>query len=137
MNFKERLPEKDIDTIVKIVFQKKSIKRKQRIIRRKYILLPFNEEEEKVPYIKNTRKEFWMPKTPKLFGASWDIKLLFKGLKSKYAIEVNEAKNVQVIEALIWKAMLTLTVCRRRYTVVTNHIKSWKKRWEIQIFDGV
>jgi len=47
MNFKERLPENDIDAIVKIVFQKKSIKRKQKIIRRKYILLAFNEEEEK------------------------------------------------------------------------------------------
>jgi len=47
MNFKERLPENDIDAIVKIVFQKKSIKRKQKIIRRKCILLAFNEEEEK------------------------------------------------------------------------------------------
>jgi hypothetical protein len=47
INFKERLPENDIDAIVKIVFQKESIKRKQKIIRRKYILLAFNEEEEK------------------------------------------------------------------------------------------
>jgi putative transposase len=41
----------------------------------------------------------------KLYGARWDIELLFKELKSKYALDVLETKNVQVIEALIWTAI--------------------------------
>src|SRR5450759_2006112 len=56
----------------------------------------------------------------KLYGARWDIELLFKELKSKYALDVLETKNVQVIEALIWTAMLTLIVSRRIYNHVRN-----------------
>ena len=57
-----------------------------------------------------------------LYGARWDIELLFKELKSKYALDVLETKNVQVIEALIWTAILTLIVSRRNYSLVRNSI---------------
>lgn len=57
-----------------------------------------------------------------LYGARWDIELLFKELKSKYSLDVLETKNVQVIEALIWTAILTLIVSRRIYSLVRNSI---------------
>jgi len=41
-------------------------------------------------------------------------------LKSKYSPDVLETKNVQVIEALIWTAILTLIVSRRMYFLVRN-----------------
>ena len=41
-------------------------------------------------------------------------------MKSKYALDVLETKNVQVIEALIWTALLTLIVSRRIYSLVRN-----------------
>ena len=63
----------------------------------------------------------------KLYGARWDIELLFKELKSKYALDVLETKNVQVIEALIWTAMLTLIVSRRIYNLVRNSSSNPKK----------
>jgi putative transposase len=63
----------------------------------------------------------------KLYGARWDMELLFEELKSKYALDVLETKNVQVIEALIWKAILTLIVSRRKYTLVRNSALNPKK----------
>ncbi len=47
-----------------------------------------------------------MQNIAKLYRARWDIELLFKELKSKYALKVLETKNMQVIEAILWKAML-------------------------------
>jgi putative transposase len=58
----------------------------------------------------------------KLYGTRWDIELLFKELKSRYALDVLETKNVQIIEALIWTAMLTLIVSRRIYSLVKNSV---------------
>ena len=57
----------------------------------------------------------------KLYGARWDIELLFKELKSKYALDVRDTKNEQVIEALIWTAMLTLIVSRIIYSLVKSN----------------
>jgi putative transposase len=56
----------------------------------------------------------------KLYGTRWDIELLFKELKSKYALDILETKNVQVIEPLIWTAMLTLIVGRKMHNFVRN-----------------
>jgi len=64
----------------------------------------------------------------KLYGARWGIELLFKKLKSRYAMDVLETKNVHIIEALIWTAILTLIVSRRIYSLVkTQYIIPPKK----------
>ena len=64
----------------------------------------------------------------KLYGARWDVELLFKELKSRYALDVLETKNVQIIEALIWTAMLTLIVSRRIYSLVKNSMAHPQKK---------
>jgi IS4 transposase len=72
-------------------------------------------------YITNIQKDVLNAKDiAKLYGARWDIELLFKELKSRYALDVLETKNVQIIETLIWTAMLTLIVSRRIYSLVKN-----------------
>jgi putative transposase len=64
-------------------------------------------------YILNVQKDTLNVKIlTKLYGARWDIELLFKELKSRYALDVIETKNVQIIEAFIWTYMLTLIVSR-------------------------
>jgi len=63
----------------------------------------------------------------KLYGARWSIELLFKELKSKYALDVLETKNLQVIEALIWTAILTLIVSRRIYNLIRNSASNPEK----------
>jgi IS4 transposase len=119
----EKLSGKDFDAIVKITFKRRAYKGKQKNDEMKVRLVAvYNEEEEKYHiYITNIQKDVLNAKDiAKLYGARWDIELLFKELKSKYALDVLETKNVQVIEALIWTAMLTLIVSRRVYNLVRN-----------------
>ncbi len=84
----------------------------------------YNDEDQKHHmYITNIQKDVLNAKEiAKLYGARWDIELLFKELKSRYALDLLETKNVHIIEALIWTAMLTLIVSRRIYSLVKNSI---------------
>jgi IS4 transposase len=121
--FIEQLSGKDVDVIVKIAFKRRAYKRKQKNDEMKVRLVAvYNEDEEKYHiYITNIQRDVLNVKDiAKLYGARWDIELLFKELKSKYALDVLETKNVQVIEALIWTAMLTLIVSRRIHNLVRN-----------------
>jgi len=119
----EQLSGKDVDAIVKIAFKRRAYKGKQKNDEMKVRLVAvYNEEEEKYHiYITNIQKDVLNAKDiAKLYGARWDIELLFKELKSKYALDILETKNVQAIEALIWTAMLTLIVSRKMYNFVRN-----------------
>ena len=122
-----KLPGKNIDVIVKIAFKRRAYKGKQKQDEMKVRLVAvYNEDEEKYHiYITNIRKDILDAEDiAKLYGARWDIELLFKELKSKYALDVLETKNVQVIEALIWTAILTLIVSRRIYNLVRNSVSN-------------
>jgi len=89
----------------------------------------YNDEDEKHhKYITNIQKDVLNAKDiAKLYGTRWDIELLFKELKSRYALDVLETKNVQIIEAFIWTAMLTLIISRRIYSLVKNSTANLKK----------
>jgi putative transposase len=100
----EQLTGKDFDAIVKIAFKRKEYEGKQKNDEMKVLLVAvYNKEEEKYHiYITNIQKDVLNAKDiAKLYGARWDIELLFKELKNKYALDILETKNVHVIEALI------------------------------------
>jgi IS4 transposase len=126
----KQLSGKDLDAVVKIKFKRRAYKGKQKhdemIVR---LVAVYNDEDEKHHiYITNIQKDILNAKDiANLYGARWDIELLFKELKSKYALDVLETKNVQVIEALIWTAILTLIVSRRIYSLVRNSITQPEK----------
>jgi len=56
-----------------------------------------------------------------LYGLRWDVELIFKELKSKYALDVVDTTNPQIVEAFIWTAILTLLVSRRIYALVREN----------------
>jgi IS4 transposase len=119
----KQLSGKDIDAVVKIAFKRRGYKGKQKQDELRIRLVAvYNDKDEKHHiYITNIQKEILNTKDiASLYGARWDIEMLFKELKSKYALDVLETKNVQVIEALIWTALLTLIVSRRIYSLVRN-----------------
>jgi putative transposase len=137
----KQLSGKDLDAVVKIKFKRRVYKDKQKqdemCVR---LVAVYNDEDEKHhTYITNIQKDVLNAKDiAKLYGARWDIELLFKELKSKYALDVLETKNMQVIEALIWTAMLTLIVSRRIYSLVKNNtahpekmVRYTQERWSI------
>jgi putative transposase len=47
-----------------------------------------------------------------LYGCRWEIELVFKELKSQYALDRVNTTNRAVAEALIWASLLTLVVSR-------------------------
>jgi len=126
----KQLSGKDIDAVVKIAFKRRKYKGKQKHddMTVRFVAI-YNEEDEKHHiYITNIQKDILDAKDiANLYGARWDIELLFKELKSKYSLDVLETKNVQVIEALIWTAILTLIVSRRIYSLVRNSAKKPEK----------
>lgn len=54
----------------------------------------------------------------RLYSMRWEIEIVFKELKSHYALDEFRTTNAQVVEALIWSALLTLVVSRRLHTLV-------------------
>jgi len=119
----KQLSGKDIDAVVKIAFKRREYKGKQKQDEMNVRLVAvYNDEDEKYHiYITNIQKDILNARDiANLYGARWDIELLFKELKNKYALDVLETKNVQVIEALIWTAILTLIVSRRIHSLVRN-----------------
>lgn len=137
----KQLSGKDLDAVVKITFKRRAYKGKQKQDEMNVRLVAiYNSEEENYHiYITNIQKNVLDAKDiAKLYGARWDIELLFKELKSKYALDVLDTKNEQVIEALIWTAMLTLIVSRRIYSIVKNStahpekmVRYTQERWSI------
>lgn len=55
-----------------------------------------------------------------LYGMRWEIELIFKELKSRYAIDKLESSNPNVVEALIWIGILTMIVSRRLHHVIRS-----------------
>lgn len=86
-------------------------------------LLYSTEDEEKYHvYLTNISKDVLGPEDiAKLYGARWDIELIFKELKSRYALDVVNTTNPQIVEAYIWIAILTLFISRRIYSIVRKH----------------
>lgn len=83
----------------------------------------YNQDEEKYHvYLTNISKDDLSPEdVAKLYGARWDIELVFKELKSRYDLDVVNTKNPQIVEAYIWIAILTLFISRRIYNIVRKH----------------
>jgi putative transposase len=53
-----------------------------------------------------------------LYAGRWEIELIFKELKSRYALDMITTKSPYAIEALIWIAILTLLISRKVYSII-------------------
>jgi len=119
-----KLKRQVLDVEVEIAFKRRKYNGKERMDKELFRLVAvFNEEEEKYHvYLTNITKEVLGPEDiAKLYGARWDIELIFKELKSRYALDVVNTTNTQIVEAYIWIAILTLFISRRIYSIVRRH----------------
>jgi IS4 transposase len=135
-----KLKRQILDVEVEVSFKRRAYKGMSKSDTHRFRLVAiYNEEDQKYHmYITNISPDILGPEDiGKLYGARWDIELLFKELKSKYALDVINTKNPQIIEALIWVAILTLLVSRRIYRCIRkNHpgkdlIRYTQPRWSI------
>jgi IS4 transposase len=55
-----------------------------------------------------------------LYGARWEIELIFKELKSHYRMDQIPSANPNIVKCLIWVAILTLMCSRRILRLIRN-----------------
>jgi len=121
-----KLKRQVLDVEVEISFKKPNYngKSKTRMDTESFRLVAvYNKDEEKYHvYLTNISNDDLSPEdVAKLYGARWDIELIFKELKSRYDLDVVNTKNPQIVEAYIWIAILTLFISRRIYNIVRKH----------------
>jgi len=135
-----KLKRQILDVEIEVSFKRRAYKgvSKSDAYRFRLVAIHNDEEDKYHTYITNINSDILEPEDiGKLYGARWDIELMFKELKSRYALDVINTKNTQIIEALIWVAILTLLVSRRTYYNVRkihtgkNIIRFTQLRWSI------
>jgi IS4 transposase len=113
-----------LDADVEVSFKRRGYNGKQKNDTEKFRMIAImnKETEEYHTYITNIPLDALDAEdVAKLYGARWDIELVFKELKSRYAMDVVNTTNPNIVEAYIWIALLTLLVSRRIYTIVRSH----------------
>jgi IS4 transposase len=110
-----------LDVEVEVEFNRRAYRGKEKKNNGRFRLVAvYNEDEDKYHlYITNLSPDLLEPEeVARLYGARWEVEILFKELKSKYALDVVPTSNPQVIEAFIWIAVLSLLISRRIYTII-------------------
>jgi len=77
-----------------------------------------------------------------LYRGRWFIEMLFKELKSRYALDVIITSKREVVEAMIYAALLTLTVSRAMFLSYQAHYRRAHQRlttarWSIIFYENV
>ncbi len=119
-----KLKRQVLDVEVEVSFKRQKYNGKKRMDTERFRLVAvYNEDEEKYHvYLTDIFSDVLGPEDiAKLYGARWDIELIFKELKSRYDLDVVNTRNPQIIEAYIWIAILTLFISRRIYNIVRKH----------------
>ena len=109
-----------LDVEVEITLKRRKYNGKQRgDIKCFRLVAIYNNEARKYHvYLTNIPKEKLDPEEiASLYGARWEIELIFKELKSRYALDVIKTTNPKIIESLIWVAILTLLASRAIYNL--------------------
>ena len=121
-----KLKRQVLDVEVEITFKVRNYngksKTKMDTERFRLVAIYNKDEEDYHVYLTNISKDDLSPEdVAKLYGARWDIELIFKELKSRYDLDVVNTRNPQIVEAYIWIAILTLFISRRIYNIVRKH----------------
>jgi len=119
----------ELDVEVEVNLYRRKYNGKRRKDRDSFRLIAVYNEEDNAyhTYITNISSDILDAKDiSSLYSARWDVELIFKELKSRYALDVVNTTNPQIIEAYIWIAILTLMVSRRIYNLVVEYSQKEK-----------
>ena len=110
-----------LDAVVEISFKRRKYKNGGRMDTKRFRLVAVYNDEEKRYHTYLTDIDcdtLTAEEIAKLYGARWEIELIFKELKSRYALDAITTSKAHIVEALIWAAMLTLMASRIIYQVI-------------------
>lgn len=122
-----RLRREEFDVEVEVFFRRRGYagKRsgKQRTWRRVGVLDP--ETHRYRLYLTNIPGERLAAReVAQVYGARWQVELLFKELKSHYRLEDQPSRKRHVVEILLYAAVVTLIVSRRLLTAIREKLQS-------------
>lgn len=118
---KKRLHREVLDAEVEISFSRRAYRGKKSGDTIKLRLVAVYDEDDKDyhVYLTNIPPEVLSAEdVAALYAVRWEIELVFKELKSKYALDVVDTKNPHIILGLVWTTILTLLVSRRLYSIL-------------------
>jgi IS4 transposase len=110
-----------LDAVVEIKFKRRGYRGKASSDVAQFRLVAvYNKEERKYHiYITNISTEkLTSEEIATLYSARWEIELVFKELKSRYAFDVIKTTKQFIVEALVWTGILVLLVSRLIYNVI-------------------
>jgi putative transposase len=116
-----RLQRQTLDAEVELAFSRRTYngRRSGDTLRCRLVAVWDEEAREYHLYLTNVGPELLSAEdVARLYGMRWEIELVFKELKSHYALDEFRTTKAAVVEALIWSALLTLVVSRRLHTLV-------------------
>ena len=139
-----RLRREVLDAQVELTMTRRAYRgaRKKEPLRLRLVAV-YNEEARRYHvYLTNIPpEELTAEEVASLYACRWEIELVFKELKSRYALDKVKTTNPQVVEALIWTAFLTMVVSRRLYTLSWHRLSPEKRprltrqRWAKRFVD--
>jgi len=118
---RQRLKREIVDSEVELAFPRRAYRGRRSGDTMKVRLVGvYNEEAGKYhTYLTNIQPDVLAPEEiGKLYGARWEVEMLFKEMKRVYALDGIKTKNPQVVEALIWTGILTLIMSRKVHNMV-------------------
>ena len=108
---------------VEVKFKRRKYKGKQNTVTRRFgLVCIFNSESGKYhTYLTNIPVDTLSAEdSAVLYGARWEIELVFKELKSNYRMDQIPSKNPNIAKCLIWIAILTLMCSCRILRLIRN-----------------
>ena len=118
-----RLKREILDVEVEVEFKRRKYKGKQSTVKRRFrMVCAFNSESGKYhTYLTNIHVDILSAEEiALLYGARWEIELIFKELKSHYRMDLIPSANPNIVRCLIWVAILTLMCSRRILRLIRN-----------------
>jgi hypothetical protein len=112
-----------LDVEVEVEFKRRKYKGKQSKVKRRFRLVcVFNSESvEYHTYLTNISVDILSAEEiARLYGARWEIELVFKELKSYYRMDQIPSENPNIVKCLIWVAILRLMCSRRILRLIRN-----------------
>ena len=112
-----------LDVMVGVTFKRRKYKEKRTIVTKLFrVVAVLNKETgEYHVYMTNISVERLSAEDiASLYGARWEIEMVFKELKSYYRMDQIDSRNPVIIESLIWVSILTLMCSRRVLQLIRN-----------------
>jgi IS4 transposase len=143
---RDSLKREEVDAVVEIEFRRRGYAgEKGRLERMTLRLVGVKDDlaDDYHFYLTDLSPEALTPEqVANLYRGRWFIEMLFKELKSRYALDVINTSNREVVEAMIYAALLTLTVSRAMFLSYQAHYhrahqRLTTARWSIIFYENV